>query len=136
MKKIKTPFIALLCFIIPVIFIAGFPSFLTFLPSQQVELSHGVEYGAVVKDFLFVQEITLEKRFISRIDLYMAKLPSSYANEYVFLLLDDHHRILFTKRFSSNDFGEALYFPFDFGRQFDIGRGKKIYACIYSVDGD
>ena len=99
-------------------------------------MSHGVSYGAVVKGYLFVQEITMKKRFINRIDLYMAKLPKTYPNENVFLLLDDQHRILYTRRFSSTDFGEALYFPFDFKRNFDIGKGETIFACIYSLDGD
>ncbi|MCX6304381.1 MAG: DUF2142 domain-containing protein [Bacteroidetes bacterium] len=136
MKKFKTPIVATLFLIISVLFIASYKSFHFFLPSQQVELSHGVAYGAVLKNFLFVQEITMQKRYVSRVDLYMAKLPSSYTNENVFLLLDEQHRILYTKRFSSADFGEALYFPFDFNGKFDIGKGRKIYACIYSIDGD
>jgi uncharacterized membrane protein len=136
MRKFITPVTAILFFIGSVIFIAHYQSFHFFLPSQQVELSHGVAYGAVLKDFLFVQEITMQKRFISRVDLYMAKLPSQYANENVFVLLDEQHRILFTKRFSSGDFGEALYFPFNFNKSFDIGSGRKIYACVYSLDGD
>jgi len=136
MKKYRTPVVAFVVFIVAVLFIANHRSFHFFLPAQQVELSHGVEYGAVLKDFLFVQEIAMQKRYISRIDLYMAKLPSRYTNENVFLLLDEQHRILFTKRFSSADFGEALYFPFDFGKTFDIGIGKKIYACVHSIDGD
>ncbi len=136
MKKYKAPVFASLFFIVSLLFIANHRSFLFFLPAQQVELSHGVEYGAVLKDFLFVQEITMQKRYISRIDLYMAKLPSQYSNENVFLLLDEQHRILYTRHFSSNDFGEALYFPFDFNKTFDIGSGKKIYACVHSIDGD
>ena len=136
MKKYGTHIAAVLFLIASVIFIAQYQPFHHFLPAQQVELSHGVEYGAVVKDFLFVQEITMQKRFLSRVDLYMAKLPSTYSNENVFLLLDEQHRILYTKRFSSDDFGEALYFRFDFRKQFDIGKGKKVFACIYSIDGD
>jgi uncharacterized membrane protein len=136
MRKYKVPIAAIVFFIVSVFFIASYKSFHFFLPAQQVELSHGVQYGAVVKDFLFVQEITLQKRYISRIDLYMAKLPSQYSNQNVFLLLNAQRDILFTKRFSSSDFGEALYFPFDFNKQFDIGKGNKIYACVYSIDGD
>lgn len=136
MKKFRAPAAAIAFLIISVLFIANHQKFHFFIPSQQVELSHGVEYGAVLKGFLFVQEITMQKRYLSRLDLYMAKLPSMYPNENFFLLLDEQHRILFTKRFSSNDFGEALYFPFDLKKNFDVGKGKKIYACVYSVDGD
>ena len=136
MKKFKTTIVAFIFFIVSALFIANHQSFLFFLPAQQVELSHGVEYGAVVKNFLFVQELTMQKRYISRIDVYMAKLPSPYFNENVFLLLDNQHRILFTKKFSSSEIGEALYFPFDFKKSFEIGKGNKVYACIYSIDGN
>ncbi len=107
-----------------------------FIPTQQVELSHGVQYGAVLKDFLFVQELTMKQRYLSGVDVYMAKLPGPYTNSNVFLLIDDQKKILFTKRFSSADFGEALHFPFRFGKSFDIGAGKTVYACIYSTDGN
>lgn len=136
MKKFTLPFIALLFFAVSVVFIATGRQFRSFLPAQQVELSHGVKYGAVVKGFLFVQEITLEKRYLSRIDLYMAKLPRTYPNHNVFLLIDDKNQVLFTRPFSSDEFGEALYFPFDLKKSFDIGKGKTVYACVYSTDGD
>ena len=136
MKKFTLPAIALLVFAVSVFFIATGRQFRSFLPAQQVELSHGVKYGAVVKGFLFVQEITLEKRYLSRIDLYMAKLPRTYPNHNVFLLIDDQNRVLFTRPFSSDEFGEALYFPFDLKKSFDIGKGKTVYACVYSTDGD
>lgn len=118
------------------LFIAFHGSFRYFIPSQQVELSHGVQYGAVLKDFLFVQEITMKKRYLSGVDVYMAKLPGPYTNSNVFLLMDDQQRILYTRKFSSSDFGEALHFPFRFGKTFDIGKNKTVFACIYSVDSD
>ncbi len=136
MKKYRLPLISLLFFLIASFFIAFTTAFHYFIPAQQVVLSHGIQYGAVLKDFLFVQEITMKQRYLSRIEIYIAKLPSQYNNSNVFLLIDDQQRILFTKRFSSTDFGEALHFPFDFGNTFDIGKGKKVYACIYSIDGD
>lgn len=136
MKKFTLPAIALLFFAVSVTFVATGRLFRSFLPAQQVELSHGVNYGAVVKGFLFVQEITMAKQYLSRIDLYMAKLPRTYPNHNVFLLIDDQNRILFTKPFSSEEFGEALYFPFDLKHSFDIGKGKTVYACVYSTDGD
>lgn len=136
MKRFLGPAFILLIFAGSVFFVANSSWFRFFIPARQVVLSHGVQYGAVLKDFLFEQEITLDKRYLSRVDVYMAKLPATYPNENVFLLADSSRRILFTKRFSSEDFGEALYFPFDLGKQFDLGRGSKVYACIYSIDGD
>ena len=136
MKKYRLQLIGLLFFIVSALFIAFLPSFNNLIPAQQVELSHGVQYGAVLKDFLFVQEITMKQRYLSRVDVYIAKLPSQVNNSNVFVLIDDQKRILYTKPFSSADFGEALHFPFDFGKSFDIGKGRMVYACIYSTDGD
>lgn len=136
MKKRKYLLIGFIFFFISVIFISNYKPLLNFFPAQEVNLSNGVSFGAVLKNYLFVQEITLKKRFISRIDIYLAKLPSQNPNENVFLLLDSSHRILFTKRFSSAEIGESVYFPFDFSKTFDIGKGSKIYACIYSIDAD
>ncbi|MCX6278053.1 MAG: DUF2142 domain-containing protein [Bacteroidetes bacterium] len=136
MKKYRLPLISLVFFLVASLLIAFTTAFHYFIPAQQVVLSHGIQYGAVLKDFLFVQEVTMKQRYLSRIEIYIAKLPSQYNNSNVFLLIDDQQRILFTKRFSSTDFGEALHFPFNFGNTFDIGKGKKVYACIYSIDGD
>ena len=112
MKKYRLQLIGLLFFIVSALFIAFLPSFNNLIPAQQVELSHGVQYGAVLKDFLFVQEITMKQRYLSRVDVYIAKLPSQVNNSNVFVLIDDQKRILYTKPFSSADFGEALHFPF------------------------
>ncbi len=136
MKRYRNPILALVFFIAAALFVALYRPVRSFFPAQQTELSHGVEYGAVLKDFLFVQEITMKHRYLDRVDLYMAKLPGPLANENVFLLTGENNRILFTKRFSSADFGEALYFPFDLKKPVDIGRGKVVRACIHSIDGN
>lgn len=136
MKRFLLPSVALIFLVVAAACIATWRPVRHVAPAQQVELSHGVQYGAVIKDFLFVQEITLRKRYLERVDIYMAKLPSAYPNRNVFLLLDDQGKILFTRPFSSDDFGEALYFPFDPGKSLDIGAGKTVYACLYSLDGD
>ncbi|HNY03136.1 MAG TPA: DUF2142 domain-containing protein, partial [Bacteroidales bacterium] len=135
MKKYRNLIFSLLFLIPALLFTMLYRPVRSFFPAQQVELSHGVEYGAVIKGFLFVQEIILHHRYLDRVDLYMAKLPSRYPNENVFLLMDEQHRILFTRKFSSDDFGEALYFPFDLKKPLDIGKGRKVLACIYSIDG-
>ncbi len=136
MRKNLKFLVSISVLVVSFLIIALHSSFYYFIPSQQVELSHGVQYGAVLKDFLFVQEFTTKKRYLSGVDVYMAKLPGPYNNSNIFLLIDDQQRILYTRKFSSTDFGEALHFPFRFGKAFDIGKNKTVYACIYSVDGD
>ena len=136
MKKRKYLISGIIFFFISLVLVLNYKPLLNIFPAQEVNLSNGVAFGAVLKDYLFVQEITLKKKYINRIDVYLAKLPSQIPNENVFLLLDSRHQILFTKRFSSTDFGESLFFPFDFQKSFNIGEGNKVYACIYSIDAD
>lgn len=136
MKNSKYLIIGGLFFLASFLFISNYKSLLTFLPVQEVEISNGASFGPVVKDYLFVQEITLKKRYLNRIDVYLAKIPSQYSDENVFLLLDSGHRILYSKRFSSNEIDGAVFYPFDFRKSLDLGKGNKVYACIYSIDGD
>jgi len=136
MKNSKYLIIGGFFFLASLLFISNYKSLLTFLPVQEVELSNGAAFGPVVKDQLFVQEITLEKRYLNRIDVYLAKIPTQYSNENVFLLLDSEHRIRYSKRFSSNEIDGAVFYQFDFTKSLDLGKGSKVYACIYSIDGD
>lgn len=136
MKKYKYLIFSILFLLASIFFIANYRSLLTFLPAQEVELSHGAAFGPLLKDYLFVQEIPLKKRYISRIDVFLAKIPSENINENVFLLLDSSHRILYTKRFTSKEIDGAIYYQFDFNKSLDIGKGNKVYACIYSINGE
>jgi len=136
MKNSKYLIIGGLFFLASLLFISNYKSLLTFLPVQEVELSNGATFGPLVKDYLFVQEITLKKRYFNRIDVYLAKITSQNSNENVFLLLDSGHRILYSKRFSSNEIDGAVFYQFDFKKSLDLGKGNKVYACIYSIDGD
>jgi uncharacterized membrane protein len=136
MKNSKYLIIGGLFFLVSILFISNYKSLLTFLPVQEVEISNGAAFGPVVKDYLFVQEITLKKRYLNRIDVYLAKIPSQNSDENVFLLLDSGHRILYSKRFSSKEIDGAVFYPFDFRKSLDLGKGNKVYACIYSIDGD
>ncbi len=136
MKKFYLPIIGLVVFVLSVIFIAGSGTALFFFPSQEVELSHALKWGRLLEDNLLVQEITLSKRYLSRIDVCLAKMPSKTPNENVFLLLNAEHRILFTKKFSSDEIDGAVWLSFKLKKNLDIGKNHKVVACIYSVNGD
>lgn len=125
-----------LFFLASLLFIANDRSLLTFLPLQEVELSKDAAFGPLVKDYLFVQEITLKKRYLSRIDLFLARIPGQGVNENVFVLLDSSLNILYTRRFTSGEIDGAVYVPFDLNKSVDLGKGNKVFACIYSLDGD
>lgn len=110
-------------------------SFSRIFPTRETDLRNKAVFGPLVKDFLFVQEMTMDKRYLSRIDIYLAKMISSGECENIFLLLDPDHNIIYTKRISSAELDGAQYYRIDFGKKFDIGKNRKIFACLYSVDG-
>ena len=136
MKNSRYLIIGGLFFLASLLFIANDRSLLTFLPLQEVELSKDAAFGPLVKDYLFVQEITLKKRYLSRIDPFLARIPGQGVNENVFVLLDSSLNILYTRRFSSGEIDGAVYLPFDLNKSVDLGKGNKVFACIYSLDGD
>jgi len=105
-------------------------------PTREINISHGPIFGPVLKGYVFVQEITLKKKYLDRIDLFFAKIPSPALNNNVFLLLDDRYRILHTKNFSSADIDKPDFYPFGFKKRLEIGRGKKVFVCVYSTDSD
>ena len=135
MKKFKFSLLGLCFFIVSALVIGNIHSFRQLLPSQEVEISHGAAFGPMVKDFLFVQEVTLKKRFINGVDVFLAKMPGTGSSQNVFLLLDASHRILFTKMIHSEEIDGACYYPVDFNKSIDIGKGGKIFACVNSIDG-
>ena len=107
-----------------------------FLPSREVMLSHTAAYIPLLKAQLFIQEITLNRRYLNRIDILLGNIPGASPTLNVFLLLDKDQRILYSKRFSSNEINGPTYFPFEFGNKRDIGKENRVYACIYSPDSD
>jgi len=135
-KNLYLPIVGFLVFVVSVVLIAVSGPSLVVFPSQEVELSHTLKWGRILKDNLLVQEIALSKRYLSRIDVCLAKMPSKTSNENVFLLLDAGHRILFTKKFSSDEIDGAVWLSFHFNKNLDIGVNHKVFACIYSINGD
>ena len=135
MKKHKYSILGICFFILSALFIANVHSFRELLPSQEVDISHGASFGPLVKDFLFVQEVTLKKRYINRVDLFLANIPSTGPSENVFLVLDSNRRILYTKKISSTEIDGPRFYPVDFNKCIDIGKGGKLFVCINSIDG-
>ena len=135
MKKYKYSIFGLCFFVVSALIIANIPSFREFFPSQEVELHHGADFGPIVREYLFVQEITLKKQYINRVDIFLAKMPTTGHSDNVFLLLNADHRILYTKKINSDEIDGARYYPVDFNKCIDIGKGGKVLACINSIDG-
>jgi len=135
MKSYKLLILGFCFFTVSALFIANIHYFREFFPTREVELSHGAAFGPLVKDYLFVQEVNLKKRYINRIDVFLANIPDKGPSENVFLLLDTNHRIIYTKRISSGEIDGAHYYPVNFKKSIDIGKGNKIFACLYSIDG-
>ncbi|MCK9423309.1 MAG: DUF2142 domain-containing protein [Bacteroidales bacterium] len=136
MKKHTLLLISIFIFLGSILLISVSRSLLSVFPSQEVELSNGVLWGRILKENLLVQEIKLKKRYLNRIDVCFAKMPSATPNKNIFLLLNEEHKILFTKKFSSDEIDGAVWMSFDFKKSLDLRKNKKVFACIYSIDGN
>ena len=135
MKK-SVPF--LLCFLIlavSTLLIALSGKLRTLFPSQETVLSHELQWGPLFKENLLVQEFTTTQKYLNRIDICFAKMPSASVNNNVFCLLDQQHRILYVKQFSSDEIDGAVYLSFPMKKSLNVGKNKKLLACISSVDG-
>ncbi|MCK9204701.1 MAG: DUF2142 domain-containing protein [Bacteroidales bacterium] len=136
MKKFLPLLFGIVFFSGAVAWIAGSRSSMLLFPSREVTAGDSTAYGPVIKDFIFVQEITLKKRYLNQIDLFLANVPGKLSSENVLLLLTNDYRIAYTRKFSSDEIEKPDYHSFSFPKPLDIGNGKKIYLCLYSTDGD
>lgn len=136
MKKSKWLILGGLFLVLSSLIISTAGSLRNFLPSREIKLSHTAAYVPLLNNHLFIQEITLTRRYLNRIDILLGNVPNTAPTTIVFLLADENHRILWSKRFSSAEIDGPVYYPFEFDTSPDIGKGGKVYACIYSPDSD
>jgi uncharacterized membrane protein len=132
-KKLITGILFILLSV-PIIFFAGFSPKL--IPSQEVELKNGFEYFRMVSGNLFIQEITLKKRYIEGVDVLMANFHKINSLDNVILLVNSDAEVLYSKRFSSEIIDKQGFYSFDFDKKIDIGKDKNACLVIYSLNGD
>jgi len=136
MKKYKWLILGVLFLVLSSLIIATAGSLRNFLPSREIKLSHAAAYVPLLNNHLFIQEITLNRRYLNRLDILLGNVPNTAPTTIVFLLKDENQRILWSKRFSSTEIDGPVYYPFEFDGTPDLIEGGKVYACIYSPDSD
>ena len=134
MAKNKNLIAGLTFLLVSCLFIAKTGPYFTFYPTQEVDLTNA-DFGPLGAGNLFIQEITLKKDYLNRIDMYIGKINNENLNEDVFLIFDSEKRILYSKRFTSRDIVKADFYPFEFNKPIKAGKGQKLYAALYSIDG-
>ena len=134
MAKNKYLIAGIIFLLASVFFFASTGPYFTFFPTQEVDLTRA-DFGPLTAGNIFIQEITLKKDYLSRVDLYIGKINNDNLNEDVFLLFDNSQRILYSKRFTSREIVKADFYPFELKTPLRIGKGQKVFAAIYSIDG-
>ena len=94
----------------------------------------------IVSGFLYVQEITVKKKYINGFELQFATMVRKHTNDDLFLLINQENRVLYREKFSSADIEAKRdpngYFRFNPGQPIYVGTGNIIYLCICSDNGD
>jgi len=107
-----------------------------FFPTQEMELRGELEYGALTKEFLIIQEITAAKEYLTAVELFMAFSGAPYLNENTITLLDTNYQILYTKNFTDENILRPQYQLFEFPERIHVGKGKKVMICLSTSTGD
>ncbi|NQV01211.1 MAG: hypothetical protein HQ542_01070, partial [Bacteroidia bacterium] len=105
-------------------------------PSQEVWPKGDVEFGSLIKGFVFTQEITLEKEYLNAVEMVLQTSKRGFSNSNSITILDSNFHILYTERFTN----EGLHFPksilFSLSRKVKLGKGSKVYLCFNSSNSD
>jgi uncharacterized membrane protein len=108
----------------------------TFFPTQELELSKDLEFIAVTKDLLVIQEVSVKKEYLTAVELAMVSSGLPYLNENTLIVLDTNYQTLYTKHFTYDNLNRPQYQLFEFPEKIHIGKGKKVIICISSTTGD
>jgi len=99
--------------------------------SQITYTINGISRGSVA-----TQEITLMKDWINGIGILLTINGRLNTNDNVILVLNSDYKVLWRETFSSKSVKDYQYYPLNFGKSIKIGKGKVIYLCHYSNNGE
>jgi len=105
-------------------------------PTTEVDLRGGFDYGTVIKDYVFVQELPVQKNYLSAIDLVLFSPNVQYRNDNTILVLDTAFHILFQRRFTNEGLDKPQYVTFKFPESVYVGKGNKVLLAISSTNGE
>ena len=108
----------------------------TFFPTQELELSKDLEFIAVTKDLLVIQEMSVKKEYLTAVELAMVSSGLPYLNENTLTLLDTDYHLLYTEHFNNDNLERPQYRIFKFPEKIYVGKEKKIVICLSTATGD
>ncbi len=104
-------------------------------PTTDVAIHNDADLGPVYMNYLFIQEIDASAEYLNGVELVLGNLEAQNTNENVVLLLDRQFNVLQRFRLPGKEVGQVKHYPFFLDKPAFVGKGNKIYICLYSTDG-
>jgi hypothetical protein len=136
MKKNKYLIIGLISLILSGAIIYSAPINILLFPTQEMELRGELEYGALTKEFLIMQEITTTKEYLSAVEIAMVSSGMTYLNDNTLVILDANYKPLYVHLFTNENMNRIKYQSFKFSEKIRVGKGKQIIICLSTFTGD
>ena len=136
MNKNKRLPIALIFIVLSLIVIYSANISAKFFPTQEEQLKEELEFGALTKNFLIIQEITMKKEYLAAIELVMVATGKPYINENTLMITDTNYQTLHAQRFTNESMNRPKHHIFKFPEKIHVGKGKKIILCLSTSTGD
>ena len=136
MKRNKHLIIGLIFLILSGIILYTSTLTFTFFPAQELELSKDLEFIAVTKDLLVIQEVSVKKEYLTAVELAMVSSGLPYLNENTLMVLDTDYHLLYTEHFNNDNLERPQYRIFKFPGKIHVGKGKKVIISLSTTTGD
>ena len=136
MKKSKYLIIGFIFLILSGVIIYSAKLTVIFFPTQEMELRGGLEYGALTKEFLIIQEITLTKEYLTAVELAMVSSGMPYLNKNTLMVLDTNYQPLYVQSFTNENMDRPQYQIFKFPEKIHVEKGGKVILCLSTSTGD
>lgn len=105
-------------------------------PTSRVFERNNIPIGPIIKGKVFVQEIKLQKDYISALDILVATWARTNDNLNRILIYDTAQNLISSKTFSSDKLTDNSYLRVNVNNRVYIGKGNKLLLYVYSPDGN
>jgi uncharacterized membrane protein len=136
MKKSKYLIFGFIFLILSGVIIFSSKLTVLFFPTQEMELRGKLEFGALTKEFLIIQEITVTKEYLTAVELFVASSDARYRNENTLMLLDANYKTFYIQHFTNENLDRPQYKFFKFPEKIHVEKGKKVILCLSTETGD
>jgi uncharacterized membrane protein len=104
-------------------------------PIQSTESKQAGILVALAKGMILNQEISAAKDYLTGVSFVFTHGGRNNTNQNTFLVLDTNYQILAKQTFSSSILKEGDYNLIEFEKPIYLGKGKKVYLSLFSIDG-